>query len=980
MRCLIVVYTASLLVLSASFAKAIDAEWLAPVDGDWSDGSLWSTDPLAPVGAGDTALINAIGSPYTTAVSQNTFVNTVTIDSPDATLLIDKVEFSASGGIQIDQGKLLLRGGVLSNTRVSGAGSFGVSYGNGPPILDSVELATDVSGSSLVLRGANVLDNATVDFRSGRLESGGSLTGSGSWRLGTFGTPGSSPLYNSALVGGGEFTLGAGVELRPGNWKIRFNSIDGTTFVNQGIIRTVATGEYLSFDRIRNEGTINVANGTRVAMTTYDNVGQVNINSGGNLWLSGNPYFNVPLVVGNGAELYVTDSGNPQSGQPIQLQSGGEITVSKLNSVPKINANGGQVVLNSTYTPTQIGQLPITGNTTLRGNIDLDGTTLEYTSLPQTLNTVGSNISNGVLTGPNTPLEFAGSLVNLTLDVPGIASAGVTGVYGVSTIAKPFQISGGQLNLRDTWVNTGGISVSSGLLGIDTLPTDPADTGTIVFTGGELRIGHDLTLAELQGYPIALPDRVTISRANFYANKPTLDLETGTLVLSTLPYQLTIGAGNITNGTVLGDARFPTIEFAWNASASGVTFESVTLEKTNGSVPLTNSTLRNSVVLGNSSYPLYLRDSDVEDTVFHTDVELRGQNTALGHLEINGILSGQRGSVLSLAAGTTLGGTGIIGNTTGRVQGQTLQIVDPQFTIPASLTLVSATQYDSTDIVSASNTALRIEADIMVGFETPFPGNTRSDSWTFNVASLETLGAIDVNLDGTLTVAGGLWKHSGILTLDDGLVVAEGVTVEPSGSIVGDGTVQASEGLLVEGSIESGASHGVLTVNGDLTLVSSSTLEINLIDAESGVANNELDVTGFALLGGTLQVTANSALNVGVGDFFPVLTTLNGIFFEFDDVDLPALDGSKAFRLIYGETLVGLEVVSNADFDNDVDVDGADFLAIQRNNPSLISAWQTEFGSGVPTLASSQAVPEPASWLLILVAAQGCMFLRINRT
>lgn len=56
-----------------------------------------------------------------------------------------------------------------------------------------------------------------------------------------------------------------------------------------------------------------------------------------------------------------------------------------------------------------------------------------------------------------------------------------------------------------------------------------------------------------------------------------------------------------------------------------------------------------------------------------------------------------------------------------------------------------------------------------------------------------------------------------------------------------------------------------------------------------------------------------------------------------------------------------------ADTDGDLDVDGTDFLDIQRNTPSLISAFQTEYGTQPPAVG---AVPEPGS--LVLVAMSIC--------
>jgi hypothetical protein len=77
----------------------------------------------------------------------------------------------------------------------------------------------------------------------------------------------------------------------------------------------------------------------------------------------------------------------------------------------------------------------------------------------------------------------------------------------------------------------------------------------------------------------------------------------------------------------------------------------------------------------------------------------------------------------------------------------------------------------------------------------------------------------------------------------------------------------------------------------------------------------------------------------------------------------------------------------NADFDNDGDVDGADFLTWQRgvgmdgdlpdgnaNDDNIIDGadldiWQTQFGPGAPAAPSAGAVPEPSTWAIFVVAA-----------
>lgn len=67
------------------------------------------------------------------------------------------------------------------------------------------------------------------------------------------------------------------------------------------------------------------------------------------------------------------------------------------------------------------------------------------------------------------------------------------------------------------------------------------------------------------------------------------------------------------------------------------------------------------------------------------------------------------------------------------------------------------------------------------------------------------------------------------------------------------------------------------------------------------------------------------------------------------------------------------------DFDEDLDVDGADFLKWQQDFPTLtaadLAAWQTNYGSGAAT-PSVGAVPEPTALCLLGLAAVGMAGLR----
>ncbi len=79
-----------------------------------------------------------------------------------------------------------------------------------------------------------------------------------------------------------------------------------------------------------------------------------------------------------------------------------------------------------------------------------------------------------------------------------------------------------------------------------------------------------------------------------------------------------------------------------------------------------------------------------------------------------------------------------------------------------------------------------------------------------------------------------------------------------------------------------------------------------------------------------------------------------------------------------------LEIVSPlpGDFDGDIDVDGTDFLLWQRGespNPfsaSDLAAWEANYGTVSPLSAASAAVPEPSTWIMLMLVVATMLFRR----
>lgn len=126
---------------------------------------------------------------------------------------------------------------------------------------------------------------------------------------------------------------------------------------------------------------------------------------------------------------------------------------------------------------------------------------------------------------------------------------------------------------------------------------------------------------------------------------------------------------------------------------------------------------------------------------------------------------------------------------------------------------------------------------------------------------------------------------------------------------------------------------------------------------ESGISSStsvaELNQNGNTA---ALSLTAGSSADLGflyTGD-----GTIQDVSFDF------ILQGQS--------TLVSSAVkYSNIDFagdaDGDTDVDGADFLTLQRIASHQIPTWETNYGNGLPLSALTNSIPEPSSALLVLL-------------
>jgi hypothetical protein len=277
----------------------------------------------------------------------------------------------------------------------------------------------------------------------------------------------------------------------------------------------------------------------------------------------------------------------------------------------------------------------------------------------------------------------------------------------------------------------------------------------------------------------------------------------------------------------------------------------------------------------------------------------------------------------------------------------------------------------------------------------------------FDSGALVTLGA--AANEGTLVAANGITLNFGGNIIGFGVVNTPN---DPFSPLINNGHIagtSAAQPITLPGYVKGvGALDHVMITGTDAPGFSPATvyrgsvnyagaLEIELAGAAAGQFD-AIRHLGVATLGGTLDVSLLGGFMPAIGDMFEIISADNGVTGQFATTaaELPALAGGKRWLIDYQLTSVVLEVLPpfGADFDEDGDVDGHDLVE-----------WRTGFGTsgtashiqgdadgdqdvdgvdflilqrqlGSPaSVAATAAIPEPAA-LTLVVSPALARFLR----
>lgn len=451
--------------------------WLDATSGNWSDAARW--DNGVP-GMLSDVVIDATGAAYESLVTSDFTLNSLLLDSADATLRIQ------SGGSLTLLDNAVIRNGIfaLNGAAVNGgtltfeAGAVQQYSSFGSNIFDGVTVIGDLnlSGTTSTLRlrnGTSVSgqinltgSNARLGFEGTQTISGSTIVASGTSNKtitvegdGVVTLAADSSISAERLTIGGAFAIGG----------------NDRNFVNQGTINanvSSSTGIQVSgLNSFSNEGTINVSNGGRFVSVasagSFSNSGTVSVVGAGSLFALRNANWT------NSGMISVTDGTIELGGSTTTADAGigaGRISGnadSTLNVTGTIDNTGASISSDSFAGDFRLsggrllgGSLLNVGGSELNfsnsGSNMLDGVTVDGDlNLSGTSSTVrlsnGTTVSGQIsLTGSNARLGFDGTqtLSGMTINADGTTNLQLTlEGDGTTTLAADSTITARRLSI-----------------------------------------------------------------------------------------------------------------------------------------------------------------------------------------------------------------------------------------------------------------------------------------------------------------------------------------------------------------------------------------------------------------------------------------------------------------------------------------------------------------------------------------------------
>lgn len=277
-----------------------------------------------------------------------------------------------------------------------------------------------------------------------------------------------------------------------------------------------------------------------------------------------------------------------------------------------------------------------------------------------------------------------------------------------------------------------------------------------------------------------------------------------------------------------------------------------------------------------------------------TDFEINTGYTILSAANLDesflSLFSGN--TLLGIAPAFSMDGINLMVTFAGNSSGSTIQNAPPVGTpANADFLVVGAAE---TGTIGQSNTVnslifspgstLRIYNNLTVtsgNFTVDQEGSSITGGNLIVPGAFRKLGAGLLNLLNQIIINGPAEVLAGALLVNGDFTTSDGLTIFQNALLGGAGTINGN--IFNYGTLAPGNSPGTLTINGNLTLFSGSTTQIEIASLD---AFDQIFVTGLATLGGTLQVTPYGGYSLAYGQQFQFLNA-GSVTGAFDSIELP---------------------------------------------------------------------------------------------
>jgi len=648
-------------------------------------------------------------------------------------------------------------------------------------------------------------------------------------------------------------------------------------------------------------------------------IGTLNIEAGGVVSNTNGFIGRVLFSTGNAT---VTGAGSKWTNND-NLYAGGSTTTAGGTGVLNVQ-NGSAVSVANTLKVWGAGTVNFTGGTLEASSLDVvAGGTFSHTGGTLT-------VKNGSLTDANTSdVEINGTgnpitvLDNTSFDlgvrniIVGSSDQGTLNIDNGSVVSNATGIISNLLNSTGTvsvtgtgsnWTNNndvyvGGSSSSAGGTGILNVNTGATvsvtntlrlwNTGTVNLFGGTLQ-ANEITFDTNAALNFVV-GTLHVTQSTFFnvANYDITTLSTGKTFridgAVTFTTASTLNGGMLSTGSITG---FDLVDF-----------QAGTFALTSDNLVVGTGGIAGAII----DLPAVKHITITNNATINSEgeVNIQGGSFMAATTTNNGLL--QLGGGASLLDGTTLvnhatvAGDGRVSATlnneaTGQINvgnGEKISFLASGNTNAGSINATTGIVEFSADLINSTTGSITAQNTIL-----RFTGGvTNNGVIDLSLGINDVFGDITINTNAAVNVTGsssatfdGIVVNNGEFRVDAGSSAVLMGDVSGGGSFPGNGTI------LFEARFSPGNSPGEVAFGGDLVLVSSTALTLDLAGTSAGVDYDHVVVVGDLAVDGTLDVRLINGFRPQVGDTFDLLDfgSLSG---AFDVINLPSLGGGLSFDI-----------------------------------------------------------------------------------